>query len=596
MKASIQYQLRCADIAAHLIEVELSVRPLDQAPLQLSLPAWIPGSYMIRDFARNLIWLTASDRDGALAVLKTDKQSWQVKHRGQPVRICYQLYAFDRSVRAAYLDDEIAILNPACLCLAVAGMEAMPHQLEILAPSDQDAADWRLATALPAAADTPFLGFGTYLASDYQHLIDSPLLAGRFELTEFQIDAVPHYLVVSGRNLCDQQRFTEDLATICQQQKAIFGSLPADLSSYWFLTWVTDSGFGGLEHNDSTLLLCSRFDLPAAGQQQINEGYQTLLSLCSHEYLHTWWVKRLKPAEFHPYQLAQEQYSRQLWIYEGFTSYLDDLALYSSGLQNAADYLLALEKTITRVTRNPSNGVQSLEDSSFDAWTKFYKQDENAVNAIASYYAKGALVALCLDAALTAHGRSLPQLMQQLWQDYLNTGTPDGAIARVLKSWQLPELASQLTHWVQQPKPIPLEDYLTALGLALNWRAPLKPDDLNGPAENNGNAWLGAQYQSSEQGIKLTAVYHQGPAHQAGLMVGDELLAIAGFRLSSNSVTELLLRLPKQKALSLHLFRRDRLLERTLELTAPPATVAQLSIVDESAWSAWWASQARTDS
>lgn len=596
MKASIQYQLRCADIAAHLIDVELLVRPNDQAPLQLSLPAWIPGSYMIRDFARNLIWLSASDKDGVLAVLKTDKQSWQVQHRGHPVRICYQLYAFDRSVRAAYLDDEIAILNPACLCLAVAGMEAMPHQLQVLAPTDQDAADWRLATALPAATDTPFLGFGTYLASDYQHLIDSPLLAGRFELTEFQIDAVPHYLVVSGRNLCDQQRFTDDLATICRQQKAIFGSLPADLSSYWFLTWVTDSGFGGLEHNDSTLLLCSRFDLPAAGQQPINEGYQTLLSLCSHEYLHTWWVKRLKPAEFHPYQLAQEHYSRQLWIYEGFTSYLDDLALYSSGLQSAADYLLTLEKTITRVTRNPSNSVQSLEDSSFDAWTKFYKQDENAVNAIASYYAKGALVALALDAALTAHGRSLPLLMQQLWQDYLTTGTPDGAIASVLTSWQLPELASQLTNWVQQPQPIPLADHLPALGLALHWRAPLKPDDLNGPAANNDNAWLGAQYQSTEQGIKLTAVYHQGPAHLAGLMVGDELLAVEGLRLNSNSVTELLLRLPKQQALSLHLFRRDRLLERTLKLTAAPATVAQLSIQDESAWNAWWASLARTDS
>ncbi|SEA19301.1 M61 family metallopeptidase [Alkalimonas amylolytica] len=595
MKALIQYQLRCVDIAAHLIEMELTIQPQGTEPLRLQLPAWIPGSYMIRDFARNLIWLTASDKDGALEVLKTDKQSWQVHHRGQAVRVHYQLYAYDRSVRAAYLDDEVAILNPACLCLAVAGMEELPHQLQVDAPTDPTTSDWRLATALPPAADTTFLGFGTYVASDYQHLIDSPLLAGHFQLTEFHIDAVPHYLVVSGRNLSDQQRFTADLTTICQQQKAIFGSLPADLTNYWFLTWVTDSGFGGLEHNDSTLLLCSRFDLPAAGQQQINEGYQTLLSLCSHEYLHTWWVKRLKPAEFHPYQLAQEHYSRQLWIYEGFTSYLDDLALYSSGLQSAADYLLALEKTISRVTRNPSDGVQSLEDSSFDAWTKFYKQDENAVNAIASYYAKGALVALALDAALTAHGRSLPQLMQQLWQDYLTSGTPNGAIASVLKSWQLPELASQLTNWVQQPKPIPLADHLPALGLALNWRAPLKPDDLSGPAASNGNAWLGAQYLSTEQGIKLTAVYDQGPAHQAGLMVGDELLAVEGFRLNSNSVTELLLRLPKQKALSLHLFRRDRLLERTLELTAPPATVAQLTIVDESAWSAWWASQARTE-
>lgn len=591
MKAFIQYQLRCVDIAAHLIEMELTVQPQDSSPLVLQLPAWIPGSYMIRDFARNILWLTASDQQGPLAVEKIDKQSWQLAHRNQSVQIRYQLYAFDRSVRAAYLDDEVAVLNPACLCLSVAGYEQLPHSLKVHAPTDADAADWRLATALPAADDTPWLGFGTYQAKHYQHLIDSPLLAGRFQLSEFTIDDVPHYLVVTGRNLFDAARFTADLARICQQQRNVFGALPEDLTAYWFLTWVTDSGFGGLEHLDSTLLLCSRFDLPAVqtDNAELSEGYQTLLSLCSHEYFHTWWVKRLKPAEFHPYQLTQEQYSRQLWIYEGFTSYFDDLALYSSGLQSTESYLKTLEKTISRVTRNPSDSKQSLEESSFDAWTKFYKQDENAVNAIASYYAKGALVALCLDAALTAEGRNLPELMQQLWQKHLVTGTPPGAITEQLLGWQLPELAAQLSCWVQEAKPIPLADYLPALGLTLSWRQPAKPDDLNGPAELNSSAWLGAQYQSNEHSIKLTAVYHEGPAHQAGLMVGDELLALDGYRLNASSLPELLQRLPVQQPLPVQLFRRDRLLERSIKLSVPPATVAQLSITDEDALCRWWA-------
>lgn len=594
MKAFIQYQLRCVDIAAHLIEMELTIQPQDNGPLLLQLPAWIPGSYMIRDFARNILWLTASDQQGPLPVEKVDKQSWQLVHRNQSVQIRYQLYAFDRSVRAAYLDDEVAVLNPACLCLSVAGYEQLPHYLKVHAPTDADAADWRLATALPAADDTPWLGFGTYLARHYQHLIDSPLLAGRFQLSEFHIDDVPHYLVVTGRNLFDASRFTADLARICQQQRNVFGALPEDLRAYWFLTWVTDSGFGGLEHLDSTLLLCSRFDLPAVqtDNADLSEGYQTLLSLCSHEYFHTWWVKRLKPAEFHPYQLTQEQYSRQLWIYEGFTSYFDDLALYSSGLQSTERYLKTLEKTISRVTRNPSDTVQSLEDSSFDAWTKFYKQDENAVNAIASYYAKGALVALCLDAALTAKGRNLPELMQQLWLKHLTTGTPPGAIAEQLVEWQLPELATQLNHWVQEAEPIPLADYIPALGLTLNWRQPTSPDDLNGTTESEGNVWLGAQYQSSEHSIKLTAVYHKGPAHQAGLMVGDELLALDGYRLTTSSLPELLKRLPVQQPLTLQLFRRDRLLERHITLSAPPATVAQLRMTAEDALHPWWAAPA----
>lgn len=600
MKALIQYQLRFVDIAAHLIEVELKVQPRQDALLQVQLPAWIPGSYMIRDFARNIVWLSASDAQGALSPVKTDKQSWQIAHRGEPVRVRYQIYAFDRSVRAAYLDDEIAILNPACLCLAVAGFESEPHQLEVRKPSETCAKDWRLATALPTMAGTTELGFGRYLADDYQQLIDSPLLAGHFELSHFDIDGVPHHLVVSGRNCFDMARFSTDLARICQQQKDLFGALPNDLSAYWFLTWVTDNGFGGLEHRDSTLLLCSRFDLPAQNQPAISDGYQTLLSLCSHEYLHTWWVKRLKPAEFHPYQLAQEQYSRQLWIYEGFTSYLDDLALYSSGLQSEADYLHALEKTISRVTRNPSNAVQSLEDSSFDAWTKFYKQDENAVNAVASYYAKGALVALCLDAALSQHQRSLPELMRQLWAQHLDGGTPDGAIQAILQNWQLPELAARLTTWVQQPEILPLVELLPALGLSLSFRQPQGQDDLSGPAKEvdatapEQSAWLGALSQGNEYGLKLTAVYHAGPAHQAGLMVGDEVLALNGFRLNQGSQAELLKRLPKQQPVEVHFFRRDRLLSCSMVLTEPPATVAQLAVADARTLAQWWAKAARS--
>lgn len=591
MKAAIQYQLRCIDLAAHLIEVKLTITPSSQAPLQLSLPAWIPGSYMIRDFARNIVSMTANDASGALPLEKQDKQHWQLAHRQQPVTVSYTLYAFDRSVRAAYVDDEVAILNPACLCLSVAGYEAQPHRVTLTAPEDADAASWRVATALPRAESTEPLQFGDYQAEHYQQLIDSPILMGLFTISEFTVDARPHYVVISGNNLTDQARITADIERICLQQQQLFHGLPADLTEYWFLCWVTDSGYGGLEHCASTLLLCSRYDLPAAQHgsdtSEIPEGYQTFLGLCSHEYMHTWWVKRLKPADFHPYHLSAEQYSRQLWIYEGFTSYFDDQALFSSGLISQESYLQLLEKTITRVTRNPSNTVQSLTDSSFDAWTKFYKQDENAVNAISSYYAKGSLVALALDAALHHEGRSLVELMQQMWQQFLAIGTPDHAVQQILQQWKLDALSDQLTQWTEQAMVIPLAEFLPILGLKLTFRPGSQPDDLAGMQPPYTGAWLGAQYKASQAGLTLTAVYHGSPAHQAGLMVGDELLALAGYRLTSESVIELLQRLPQQQPLPLLLFRRDRCIERSLHLAKAPHHVAQLTVSDAERFRQW---------
>lgn len=600
MKAAIQYQLRCSDLAAHRLDIELTITPTSAQPLQFCLPAWIPGSYMIRDFARNIVSIAAYDATGALALHKVDKQRWQLAHDQQTVTLKYSVYAFDRSVRAAYIDDEVAVLNPACICLSVVGYETELHTLTLLKPTAPEASLWRVATALPPAAATEWLDFGDYQAVSYAQLIDSPVLLGLFTISEFTLDERPHYIVISGQNLTDQTRITNDIEQICQQQRQLFNGLPDDLLKYWFLCWITDSGYGGLEHGASTLLLCSRYDLPEPQQHgreldvKLSDGYQTFLSLCSHEYMHTWWVKRLKPAVFHPYQLQAEQYSRQLWIYEGFTSYFDDQALYCANLIDESCYLNVLEKTITRVTRNPSNTVQSLTDSSFDAWTKFYKQDENAVNAISSYYAKGALVALALDASLHSHGHTLAELMQEMWRQYHSTGTPDNAVQTILSQWQLTELSEAVTHWTERAIDIPLADLLPQLGLQLTTRPVVQPDDVSGEQKPYDGAWLGAQFKATDAGLTLTAVYHHGPAHKAGLMVGDELLALAGFRLTAASMPELMRRLSQQQAHTIQLFRRDRWLERQLTLTAAPAQVAQLSVVEPSRFATWRPCQQRT--
>uniref|UniRef100_A0A486XUV1 Protease, putative n=1 Tax=Rheinheimera sp. BAL341 TaxID=1708203 RepID=A0A486XUV1_9GAMM len=582
----VKYQFDIVDIAGHLIDVSLQFQP-DATEHIISLPAWIPGSYMIRDFARNITAIRAFDSQGPIAITQLDKQRWQLSCSNLAVTVQYRVYAFDMSVRAAYVDDELAVLNPACLCLAVEGLQQLRHRLKINKPQLAGCRKWRLATALTRATGTRELGFGQYLADNYDILIDSPILLGRFELTSFTLNGVPHYLVVTGDNLTDLTRFSSDLQLICQQQIAVFGCLPDDLKHYWFLLWVSEDGYGGLEHMCSTLLLCSRYDLPAPGRSEVDENYQNLLALCSHEYFHTWWVKRLKPACFHRYQLSAEQYTSQLSLYEGFTSYFDDLALIKAGVIEPKSYLKALEKTISRVTRNPSDYSQSLTDSSFTAWTKFYKQDENAINAVVSYYAKGALLALCLEAKLRAAGGSLQQLVRLLWQDYLSTGTPDDALYKALHKLGQSELATLSQDWLSKPAPLPLQAVLPALGLNLTLRPMLHADDLGGEADTTQALFIGAQTKLVNNLLHISQIYHGGAAHQAGLMVGDQLLAINGRKISASNLSKLLQRYAEGSQVELHFYRKDRLLAYPLRLRQASQQVACLNVANAGLCQNW---------
>ncbi|NRQ43108.1 M61 family metallopeptidase [Rheinheimera sp. YQF-2] len=581
----VKYQLEISDIAAHLLTVKLSFKPVSNIH-ELLLPAWIPGSYMIRDFARNIVSISAADTSGPLRLQQLDKQRWQLHCTGRTVTVTYQVYAYDISVRAAYIDDEVAVLNPASLCLSVSALEQLPHRLHISKPKSRVTKNWRLASALARAEGTDFLGFGEYQAANYQLLIDSPVLAGHFQLAQFSIDGIEHYLLVTGDNLTDLPRFSRDVEKICRQQIKTFGSLPADLTSYWFLLWVTEDGYGGLEHLNSTLLLCSRFDLPAPYAAEIDDNYQNLLALCSHEYFHTWWVKRLKPACFTQYQLTAEQYTPQLWLYEGFTSYYDDLALVRAGLIDSQSYVKTLEKTISRVTRNPSDTQQSLTDSSFTAWTKFYKQDENAVNAVVSYYAKGALLALCLDAWLRDHNSSLDDVVRRLWQQYLPSGTPDNALQTVLNQMGFTELATLTDSWLNQAASLPLAQWIPALGLELTLRPMQHADDFGGVSTDT-LPFIGAQTKLVNGLLQLTQVYCDGNAHQAGLMTGDQLLALDGRKITQSSLPQLLKRYRHGSSLTLHFYRKDRLLQSNLTLNSALQQVAVLTVAGQAKCDNW---------
>lgn len=573
------YQLEFADLAGHYLQVRLTFTPKQAAPLTLSLPAWIPGSYMIRDFARHLLDISACDEQGPLPLHQLDKQSWQLQHRQSTVTVQYQLYAFDLSVRANYLSADIAVVNPAASCLSVSSHADATIELEVL--PGQAPAHWQLACALSRADNRALTAFGRFYANSYAELVDSPLLAGALTVQPFVVQQIPHYLVLCGATQTDPARIAADLQQLCEQQYAVFGAMPADLTHYWFLTWVVDEGYGGLEHRASTLLLCNRFDLPNPQQPAVfSEAYQNFLALCSHEYFHTWWVKRARPADYLQYQLAGEQYSTQLWLYEGFTSYYDDLSLLRSGKLTLAQYLQQMAKTISRLERSPANIRQSLADSSFNAWTRFYRQDENAVNAIVSYYSKGALLAWCLDAQLQHRGLSLDGLMQLCWQQFgqPETGSTDEQFFALLAGYcQDPALVSQCRQWISQPVALPLEQSLALLGITLDWRAPAHQTDLTGAVEHDQLLDPGLHFDARTDGLHITTVRNNTAAHQAGLSKGDVILAVAGLKASDSTWREVLSRQSEGSVLPVHYFRQQQLHETGLVLHKAAETVAILS-------------------
>ncbi|MEO8807581.1 MAG: peptidase M61, partial [Burkholderiaceae bacterium] len=390
----ITYRIEVADAHAHLFRVSLTVaRPA--AEQRLSLPVWIPGSYLVREFARHISGMSAKQGRRELPLQQLDKATWLARCSGRgALSVSYLVYAFDTSVRAAFLDAQRGFFNGTGLCLRVEGAEALPHRVELR----QLPAGWQVATAMrPVKVDAA--GRGTYEAADYDELVDHPVELGRFWRGHFKACGVAHEFVVAGALPdFDGERLLKDSQRICEAQIRFWhGKKSPPFDRYVFLLNVIEDGHGGLEHRASTALISARRDLPQAGKAEVNDGYANLLGLISHEYFHTWNVKRLRPAEFTRYDYTQENYTELLWFFEGFTSYYDDLFLVRCGLIDTARYLKLVGRTVSGVLGVPGRKVQSVAQSSFDTWVKYYRSDENTPNATISYYTKGSLVALALD-------------------------------------------------------------------------------------------------------------------------------------------------------------------------------------------------------
>ena len=588
--APVHYRVIPHQPGAHLWRLAVEIREPNAVAQALTFPAWIPGSYLMREFARNIIELRASDDQGAVPLERVHRNRWVARNVKGTLRLSYDVYAWDLSVRTSHLDQTHGFLNGTALFMRAEGLEDRPHEVELVAPEDPCCEGWRVATTLPRKTGGEW-GFGLFEASDYDTLIDHPVEMGTFDLFRFEAYGIPHDVVLTGRHDTDIERLSADLEKICEKEADFFGR-PAPIDRYLFLVMVVGKGYGGLEHRDSTALITMRSDLPAKGELKLSDGYRNFLGLCSHEYFHLWNVKRIKPAAFTPYDLTQEAHTTLLWAFEGITSYYDDLLLLLSDTITTTDYLDLVGRNFTRVYRGKGRLKQSLADASYDAWTKFYRQDENAPNALASYYKKGALVGMALDLEIrkvTDGAASLDDVMRRLWAEYGQTGigVPEDGVERISSEVAGTDLTPFFDVAIRSTEDLDYASLLAYFGVKLQFRRADSHKDVGGKPgkiddiQLQARGALGARIKDVAGGVRLTHVLDDGAAQGAGLSAGDVVVAMEGLKSTVATVNRRLKVWAPDTEITVHFFRRDEMMVRTLVLQAPPLDTAWLEIIEE---------------
>ena len=564
----LHYQIEFDDYRQHLIHVTL--RFVADPTQVLSLPTWIPGSYLIREFSKHIESVRAYDEEGRLLeIQKFEKNKWRLFNTDHElITVEYDVYAYDLSVRGAYVDQSRLYVNPACACLGLEGQEDKAVEVELFLPDELK--HFQLATGM--ASKSLVKGRFTLKAKNYAELIDAP-----FELAEqtrfsFEANGIPHECVVSGKHAMNAARMQQDIEKICATEISMFGSAP--FSNYTFMTMATANSYGGLEHPNSTSLISPREDLPKANEpEEPSEDYQRFLGLCSHEYFHSWLVKFIRPENFVNYDLNKEGYTSLLWIFEGFTSYYDDLILLRSGVISQASYIKLLKTQIDRYLQNPGRFFQSVFESSFDAWVKFYRQDENSNNAGTSYYNKGCLVALCLDLGLRLRGSSLDALMRKLYENaQKGIQVHERTIVELCNELTGDNWIEQINHLINTTDELPLDQLFPEFGLSYSLK-------------NDKSLPLGLKLVDKPEGVLVQSARRDGAAAQAGLSAHDVIIAIDGLK----ATVKLVEKYAKQEGTyNILAFRRDELMSFDVKAAGSELTEVELKVEDQAKAEKWF--------
>jgi predicted metalloprotease with PDZ domain len=556
---TVTYRVAFPEPHTHLFDVVTRVPlPEGRDAVDLALPAWTPGSYRVRDFSRHI-----QDFEASAPITKIDKQTWRFHVAGKrDLELRYKVYANELTVRTAHLDDRHAYFNGANLFLYVAGETARPARLEIATIP----AGWTVATGLDPAADGTANAFE---ARSYDELIDAPVDVAAFARADFDVDGVPHRIFMDGEGNYELTKLRDDIEKIVRSELAMWGGAPP-YPHYTFITHCVPDGVpgGGLEHGNSTTLMFQRFKF------RPRDKYEDFLALVSHEFFHLWNVKRLRPRELGPFEYRGETYTRALWIVEGVTSYYDELFLRRAGIWDADAYLRKTAEHVNNVQETPGRGHQSLEDSSFDAWIKYYQRNEHSHNATISYYEKGQLVAWLLDLEIRSRSRgerSLDDVMRELYREHPETGPGyDPARFEALASRAAgSDLSGFFADYVRGVKELDYDRHLAPFGLRLVLEPRSKAESKS--PEPELRARLGAKTRGGEGGrVHVYEVLEGTPAWRAGVQPGDELLAIDGFKASADAVEARLHERKPGDKVALALFRGDRLVQHEATLDAAP--------------------------
>ncbi|WP_368575896.1 M61 family metallopeptidase [Acinetobacter baumannii] len=563
----LHYQIEFDDYKQHLVHV--TIRFLANPNQELWLPTWIPGSYLIREFSKHIEAVKAYDEAGRmLNIKKTEKNRWRLFNTDHElITVEYDVYAYDLSVRGAYVDQTRLYINPACVCLGLEGQEQSACELEIFLPDELK--HFQLATGL--ASKSLVKGRFTLKADHYDQLIDSPFELADQTRFSFETHGIKHEFVISGTHATNVDRLKTDIEKICAAEIDLFGSAP--FKNYTFMTMATGNSYGGLEHCNSTSLITPRDDLPKSNEpSEPSKDYQRFLGLCSHEYFHSWLVKFIRPENFANYNLHQEGYTSLLWIFEGFTSYYDDLILLRSGVISQKSYLDLLKSQIDRYLQNPGRFVQTVAESSFDAWIKFYRQDENSNNAGTSYYNKGSLVALCLDLGLRLRGSSLDALMRRLYENTQNgVQVNERTIFDLCEELTGDSWVEQINHLINTTEELPLDQLFPEFGLSYTLK-------------NDKTLAYGLKLADKPEGVLVQNAHREGAGAKAGISANDVIIAIDGLK----ATTKLIEKYAKQKGnYSVLAFRRDELLSFEVTSDSINLTEVELIIEDQSKADKW---------
>ncbi len=559
----IDYTVTSRKPSTHYLQVGVNYRRTDGAEVtEFRLPVWTPGSYLVREYAKNLEGFQATDSEGKpLNWEKTDKQTWRVRHApGQVVRLQYELYANEPSVRTNVCDDMHACVIPAATFMYVVDHQNIPATVIVDLP-----AGWnRVSTALPALPGQP----NTFRAADYDELVDSPFELGAHNEFSFQVRGVKHRVAMAGGGFtADTTKLKVDMAAVCEQATRVFGEMPVK-DNYLFIVHHYTQGSGGLEHKNSTVLDVNRatYDTP--------EAYRGFLELVAHEYFHLWNVKRLRPAALGPFDYDHENYTHMLWVAEGFTAYYDNLLVYRADRSTAENFLTAQASSLASLDNQPGNRVQPVASSSFDAWIKAYRPSENSRNAEISYYPKGAAVALVFDAqiaAFSAGKQNLDDMMRWLYRRYaveLNRGYTDDEFRQAVAQFTGRNQDEFFARYIYGAEPIDWNMALNLVGYRVLNEAP-QPAPLT----------LGVTVAGGGTRFYLRDVRRDGAGWNGGLSVNDEIVAIDGAPLTDTNLDALLAKRPTPSAPVKIDLRRDGL-TRSFSITPVPSTLVKYRIAE----------------